>query len=220
MTKSRYQSIMDSISDISWAIFATAIALLAIANAWIAKRRSAQVMLAVATIAAVISTIVFDHGKDRFLYGVMFYVSAFGVIDSFIVLVMAQASRNLPPQDLQPPDPTEQMKMRINTISTELTASAKSLREASGLLDDLQEELNGRLAALEELRQKNEQYGELAKINIGGVKALNEYIETRLREQGRDITRVAWKQGAVYAIIGAAVTVALVIFSQLLPTIK
>jgi hypothetical protein len=45
-------------------------------------------------------------------------------------------------------------------------------------------------------------------------------IKSRLKEQERHMRRVGWRQGLVYAIFGAAVAVAVVVFSHLLPTIK
>jgi hypothetical protein len=120
----------------------------------------------------------------------------------------------------EPPDPDDQMRRRVEVISAALTQSARSLGEASTLLSELQEELAGRVRALGKLREEISGHERLAEISGEASKALDEAIDARMREQARRIARVAWGQGVVFAILGAVVAVAVVVFSHLLPTIK
>jgi hypothetical protein len=118
------------------------------------------------------------------------------------------------------PEPDDRIRRRVEEISTALKQSAGNLGEASVLLTELQEELTGRVIALERLRQEIAEHERLAEISSEASKALDQVIDARMREQARRIARVAWGQGLVFAIFGAAVAVAVVVFSHWLPTIR
>jgi len=117
-------------------------------------------------------------------------------------------------------DQYDPMRRRAKEISTALTRSAGSLSEATVLLTELKEELTGRMKALELLRQQIDENEHLAEISSESAKAMDQVIVARIREQERRIRIVAWRQGIVFAVFGAAVAVAAVIFGHWLPTLK
>ena len=118
------------------------------------------------------------------------------------------------------PDPDDRWRRRVEEITEALKRSTGNLGEASALLIDLQQELAGRARALEELQKEITEHERLTQISGEASKALDELIEARMREQERRIVRVAWGQGIVFAVFGAAVAVAIVVFSHWLPTIR
>jgi len=123
-------------------------------------------------------------------------------------------------REIETADPDGKMRHRVDVISFALRRSAASLSEASVLIAELQEELTGRVAALDDLRQEIKEHQELAKISGEATKALDQAMAARLREQERRIARVAWKQGAIFAVFGAAIAIALVVFGHLIPAIN
>lgn len=118
------------------------------------------------------------------------------------------------------PDPDSGMRHRVDDISAALKRSVVSLGQASSLLVDLQEELAGRAKALEKLRQEVTEHQKLADISGEASKALDTLIDARMREHDQRIARVAWGQGVVFAVLGAAVAVAVVAFSHWIPTFR
>lgn len=78
--------------------------------------------------------------------------------------------------------------------------------------------LAAQMEALEELRQ------EIAQPDVGAsdeaLQPVYEKIDERTRELERRITKMGWRQGAVYAVFGAAVAVLIVVFGHYLPVIK
>lgn len=118
------------------------------------------------------------------------------------------------------PDPDEPLRQRVKYVSEALTSSVMNLDLATRLMSDLQTELSSREAALVSLRQDITDNEELARVTAEASAALDRLVESRLKEQERRIRRVGWRQGLVYALFGAAVAVAVVVFSHYLPTIK
>jgi hypothetical protein len=78
--------------------------------------------------------------------------------------------------------------------------------------------LAAKVEALEELRH------EIGEPGVGAsdeaLRPVYEKIDARTKELEQRITRMGWRQGAVYAVFGAAVAVLVVVFGHYLPVIK
>jgi hypothetical protein len=142
--------------------------------------------------------------------------SALAVLGVILAAIIVQRTR----RSSLLADPDEPLRQRVKYVSDALASSARHLDLATRLIGNLQTELSARAVALESLRQEISDNEELARVTSQAAAAIDRLVESRNKEQERRMRRVGWRQGLVYAIFGAAVAVALVVFSHLLPTIK
>lgn len=140
-------------------------------------------------------------------------LAVIGVILTAIFVVRSRRSSELR-------DPDEPLRQRVKYVSDALASSARNLGLATRLMADLQTELSSRAVALEILRQEISDNEELARVTSQASAAIDRLVESRNKEQERRIRRVGWRQGLVYALFGAAVAVAVVVFSKYLPVIR
>lgn len=96
---------------------------------------------------------------------------------------------------------------RIDRIRDSLKASTDYLADAMKLIATLQQEIAARQNALEELTKQIQRGERLATIGAEATKALDEMMtENQMRSEKR-IGRLAWWQGVLFALFGAAVAV-------------
>ena len=103
--------------------------------------------------------------------------------------------------------PEEALQRRLKAANRALRQSAGSLEYAVGVITDLQQELSVRQQALEELNAKLADGEKLAQINAEATEALNRLVEANMNRSEKRIGRLAWAQGGLYAVFGAAVAV-------------
>lgn len=104
--------------------------------------------------------------------------------------------------------------MHVDEVSDALQTSAAKLSDATELLTVLQQEMAARQKALAELNEQVRRGDELASVSAEATAALDAMIERRMARTERRIGRLAWWQGAVWALFGALVAVLATIYAE------
>jgi septal ring factor EnvC (AmiA/AmiB activator) len=170
--------------------------------------RRAKLLFAVVTaLAGVIGGILAALGVMEIVRAVMLiavcFVASYGAYTEWRQDVL----------DLQADHPNE-LQQRIDELRRRLDRARKYLGGVTDILQEVEAEIDARETALAGLDERLKRGEDLATVSEEATAALRAVLAENAERTERRIGRLAWWQGAVYALFGAAVALAINAYAE------
>jgi hypothetical protein len=106
--------------------------------------------------------------------------------------------------------PIDRLKARDarsrTSIDNRINEASDALRATAGLVDELQAEMQTRIATLESLRAENDQYEQLAAVNKGQAEAVSHLIEAVMDTAHTRLKRATRRDQLMFFALGIVAT--------------